>query len=169
MKLFRRILSTILGLLSLAGLGCSSAAINHTIDLTLGQTHTFNHLYLNSYNYPGAFSDSGTFELTNPGSVVELVSDNELSSTADILNVSAYTLYGNNTNTFSSSKNLVYTVIPLSGLAAGVYTLQFVGKTDGIFGADYDVTVSAEPLSAAAWLFGVSLLGFVAYNARRTV
>ncbi|MEW8438327.1 MAG: VPLPA-CTERM sorting domain-containing protein [Candidatus Thiodiazotropha taylori] len=38
-----------------------------------------------------------------------------------------------------------------------------------MFGAAYDVTVSAVPLPAAAWLFGTALLGFVAFSARRTV
>ncbi|MET0053042.1 MAG: VPLPA-CTERM sorting domain-containing protein [Candidatus Thiodiazotropha sp.] len=36
-------------------------------------------------------------------------------------------------------------------------------------GGAYDVTVSAVPLPAAAWLFGSALLGFVTYSARRSV
>jgi hypothetical protein len=33
----------------------------------------------------------------------------------------------------------------------------------------YDLTMSAVPLPAAAWLFGAALLGFVSYSRRRTV
>ncbi|MET0028743.1 MAG: hypothetical protein ABW101_14035, partial [Candidatus Thiodiazotropha sp.] len=67
------------------------------------------------------------------------------------------------------SGNLVDANFVLSGLSAGTYTLQFVGNADGAMGGAYDVTVSAVPLPAAAWLFGSALLGFVTYSARRSV
>ncbi|MCG8015847.1 MAG: VPLPA-CTERM sorting domain-containing protein [Candidatus Thiodiazotropha sp. 'RUGA'] len=168
MKLLKRISSTILGMASLFGLGCASA-VDYNVDLTLGQTHTFNHLHTDTYDYSGAFADTGTFELSNAGSVNVSITDNELTSVVDLLSVSAFAVYDSNSNVLFSTSDLVTTVIPLSDLAIGVYTLQFVGSADGVFGAAYDVTVSAVPLPAAAWLFGTALLGFVAFSARRTV
>ncbi|MEW8321975.1 MAG: VPLPA-CTERM sorting domain-containing protein [Candidatus Thiodiazotropha taylori] len=168
MKLLKRISSAILGLVSLFGLG-SATAVNYNVDLTLGQTHTFNHLHTDTYDYSGTFTDTGTFELTNAGSVNVSIADNELTSVVDLLSVSAFTVYDSSSNALFTTSDLVNTVIPLSNLAAGVYTLQFVGDADGIFGAAYNVTVSAVPLPAAAWLFGTALIGFVAYSARRTV
>ncbi|MEW8625376.1 MAG: VPLPA-CTERM sorting domain-containing protein [Candidatus Thiodiazotropha sp.] len=168
MKFLKRISSVILGLATLVGFG-SASAVNYNVDLTLGQTHTFNHLHTDTYDYSGTFADTGGFELTNAGSVNVSITDNELTSVVDLLSVSALTVYGSSSNTLFSTSDLVNTVIALSNLAAGVYTLPFIGDADGIFGATYDVTVSAIPLPAAAWLLGTALIGFAAYSARRTV
>ena len=169
MKLFKRMSSTILGLICLVGLGSAAAAINHNIDLTLGQTRTFNHLHTDSYDYSGAFTGTGIVELIDAGPVRVSTRDNQLSSLVELLNVSAFSICDNNMNPLFSTGNLVNTLVPLPGLAVGVYTLRFVGNADGVFGAAHDVTVSAVPLPAAAWLFGATLLGYAAFSARRSV
>ncbi|MCG8582622.1 MAG: VPLPA-CTERM sorting domain-containing protein [Bacteroidales bacterium] len=169
MKLFKRISSVILSLISLTGLGSSSAAINHDIDLTPGQTHTFNHLHTDSYDYSGAYTDTGTFEVTAPNSVSVSIGDNELTSVVEPLSASVFTVIDSNSNVLLSSGDLAGTLIPISALAKGDYTLQFVVSHDGIFGAAYDVAANVVPLPVAAWLFGTALLGFAAFSARRSV
>jgi hypothetical protein len=115
----------------------------------------------------------GTFELADAGSVSVSISDNELTSTfIDLLNVSEFTVLDGASNALFSTGiggDLVNATFTLSGLAAGLYTLQFVGDANGAIGAAYDVTVSAVPLPAAAWLFGTALIGFVTFSARRSV
>jgi hypothetical protein len=58
-------------------------------------------------------------------------------------------------------------------LAAGDYIFTLSGfalsAIDPKTASDYDLTMSAVPLPAAAWLFGSALLGFVSYSRRRTV
>jgi hypothetical protein len=58
-------------------------------------------------------------------------------------------------------------------LAAGDYIFTLSGfalnAIDPKIASDYDLTMSAVPLPAAAWLFGSALLGFVSYSRRRTV
>jgi hypothetical protein len=160
---------------SLLGLICSgnALAIDYDVSLTLGQTHTFNHLVTDTNDYSGLFTDTGTFELADAGSVSVSFSDNELTSTfIDLLNVSEFTVLDGASNALFSTGiggDLVNATFTLSGLAAGLYTLQFVGNANGAIGAAYDVTVSSVPLPAAAWLFGTALIGFVTFSARRSV
>ena len=54
-------------------------------------------------------------------------------------------------------------------LVAGDYIFTFSGFALDSASADYDLTMSAVPLPAAAWLFGSALLGFVSYSRRRKV
>ncbi|MET0066064.1 MAG: hypothetical protein ABW076_06940 [Candidatus Thiodiazotropha sp.] len=58
-------------------------------------------------------------------------------------------------------------------LAAGDYIFTISGfalnAIDPKIDSDYDLTMSAVPLPAAAWLFGSALLGFVSYSRRRKV
>jgi hypothetical protein len=58
-------------------------------------------------------------------------------------------------------------------LGAGDYIFTISGfalnVTDTKISSDYDLTMSAVPLPAAAWLFGSALLGFVSYSRRRKV
>ncbi len=52
-------------------------------------------------------------------------------------------------------------VFTLSGFALNALKPKIV--------SDYDLTMSAVPLPAAAWLFGAALIGFVSYSRRRTL
>lgn len=58
-------------------------------------------------------------------------------------------------------------------LGAGDYIFTISGfamnAIDTTVKADYDLTMSAVPLPAAAWLFGSALLGFVSFSRRRKV
>ncbi|MCG8070610.1 MAG: VPLPA-CTERM sorting domain-containing protein, partial [Candidatus Thiodiazotropha taylori] len=58
-------------------------------------------------------------------------------------------------------------------LGAGDYIFTISGfalnAIDTKISSDYDLTMSAVPLPAAAWLFGSALLGFVSYSRRRKV
>lgn len=148
----------------------AAMAVNYDADLILGQAFTYNHLITNTADLSGPFADTGTFTLTNPGSVNVSIRDSELSASfIDILNVSQFSVLDSlNTGLFSTG-NLVDASFVLPGLSAGTYTLQFTGDADAVFGGAYDVTVSAVPLPTAAWLFGSALLGFVTYSARRNV
>ncbi|MES9940616.1 MAG: VPLPA-CTERM sorting domain-containing protein [Candidatus Thiodiazotropha sp. 6PLUC2] len=172
MKLYKWISVLTFGLLGLIGSG-NVLAINYDAALTLGQTHTFNHLTTDADDYSGAFTDRGTFELVDRGSVSLSIRDNELTTSfIDLLNVSQFTIFDNASIALFSTGldgDLTSTTFTLAGLSAGLYTLRFIGDASGVFGAAYDVTVSAVPLPAAAWLFGSALIGFVAFSARRSV
>ncbi len=164
-------LLTTLALCLSGSLGSGAAmAVDYDADLILGQTFTYNHLITNTADLSGLFADTGTFTLTNPGPINVSIRNSALSACfIDILNVSQFSVVPPlNTGLFSTG-NLVDANFVLSGLSAGTYTLQFTGNADGVFGGAYDVTVSAVPLPAAAWLFGSALLGFVTYSARRNV
>jgi hypothetical protein len=58
-------------------------------------------------------------------------------------------------------------------LGAGEYVFTISGfamnAIDPKVDSDYDLTMSAVPLPAAAWLFGSALLGFVSFSRRRKV
>ncbi|MES9939147.1 MAG: VPLPA-CTERM sorting domain-containing protein [Candidatus Thiodiazotropha sp. 6PLUC1] len=58
-------------------------------------------------------------------------------------------------------------------LGAGEYIFTISGfalnSIDTTLNSDYDLTMSAVPLPAAAWLFGSALLGFVSFSRRRKV
>jgi hypothetical protein len=58
-------------------------------------------------------------------------------------------------------------------LGSGEYIFTISGfalnAIDDATASDYDLTMSAVPLPAAAWLFGSALLGFVSYSRRRKV
>ncbi|MES9823692.1 MAG: VPLPA-CTERM sorting domain-containing protein [Candidatus Thiodiazotropha endolucinida] len=58
-------------------------------------------------------------------------------------------------------------------LAQGSYVFTLSGfalnALDSKIYSDYDLTISAVPLPAAAWLFGSALLGFIAFSARRKI
>ncbi|MES9854281.1 MAG: VPLPA-CTERM sorting domain-containing protein [Candidatus Thiodiazotropha sp. L084R] len=58
-------------------------------------------------------------------------------------------------------------------LTAGEYIFTISGfalnAIDPKMNSDYDLTMSAVPLPAAAWLFGSALIGFVSYSRRRSV
>lgn len=58
-------------------------------------------------------------------------------------------------------------------LTAGDYIFTISGfalnAIDPKIDSDYDLTMSAVPLPAAAWLFGSALLGFVSYSRRSKV
>jgi hypothetical protein len=58
-------------------------------------------------------------------------------------------------------------------LATGDYVFAISGfalnAVDSSIHSDYDLTMSAVPLPAAAWLFGSALLGFVSYSRRRKI
>jgi hypothetical protein len=58
-------------------------------------------------------------------------------------------------------------------LGAGDYIFTISGfalnAVDETAASDYDLTMSAVPLPAAAWLFGSALLGFVSFSRRRKV
>jgi hypothetical protein len=166
-----RNLLTTLALCLSGSLGSGAAmAVDYDADLILEQTFTYNHLVTNTADLSGPFADTGTFTLTNLGSINVSIRDSELSAGfIELLNVSQFSVQAPlNTGLFSTG-NLVDASFVLPGLSAGTYTLQFTGDADGVFGGAYDVTVSAVPLPTAAWLFGSALLGFVTYSARRNV
>ncbi len=166
-----RTLLPVLALCLSGALGSGAAlAVDYDADLILGQTHTYNHLITNTADLSGPFADTGTFTLTDAGSINVSLGDSELTAGfINILNVSQFSVTDPlNTQLFSTG-NLVDSHFILSGLSAGTYTLQFTGDAEGVFGGAYDVTVSAVPLPAAAWLFGSALLGFVTFSARRNV
>ncbi|MET0122276.1 MAG: VPLPA-CTERM sorting domain-containing protein [Candidatus Thiodiazotropha sp. 6PLUC9] len=58
-------------------------------------------------------------------------------------------------------------------LSAGDYIFTISGfalnAIDPKMSSDYDLTMSAVPLPAAAWLFGSALIGFVSFARRRSV
>ena len=58
-------------------------------------------------------------------------------------------------------------------LGAGDYIFTISGfalnSIDPKVSSDYDLTMSAVPLPAAAWLFGSALLGFVSFSRRRKI
>lgn len=172
MKLYKWISVLTFGLL---GLICSGSvlAINYNAALTLGQTHTFNHLVTDTEDYSGAFTDRGTFEIADKGSVSLSIRDNELTTSfIDLLNVSQFSVFDNPSIALFSTGiggDLTSATFTLAGLSAGLYTLEFFGDANGVFGVAYDVTASSVPLPAAAWLFGSALIGFVAFSARRSV
>lgn len=58
-------------------------------------------------------------------------------------------------------------------LATGSYVFTLSGfamnALDGSVYSDYELSIKAVPLPAAAWLFGSALIGFISYSARRRV
>ncbi|MEW8027348.1 MAG: VPLPA-CTERM sorting domain-containing protein [Candidatus Thiodiazotropha sp.] len=58
-------------------------------------------------------------------------------------------------------------------LARGSYVFTLSGfalnALDSKIYSDYDLTITAVPLPAAAWLFGSALIGFIAFSARRKI
>jgi hypothetical protein len=141
----------------------AALAVNWDHPLTLGTTVTYGHVGDSLHFY-----DTGIFTLDVETEVNVSIVDLEVVESPAVLNVKDLTVYLDNSyvDYFGelSDQNL-----SLGLLSDGDHTLSFHGFIDGSTGAVYNVTVSAVPLPAAAWLMGSALFGFAAFNTRLSV
>jgi hypothetical protein len=151
-----------MGVFALVGSSTTLAAnVYHT--LNLGESETYSHV-----TDDGPFTDMGIFTLDEAALVNVSISDTEVTSSGAILDVSTFTVTSN-TGFSASIDNLTSYIFSLGSLDAGDYTLTFQGESAGVWGGIYDVTVSAVPLPAAAWLMGSALFGFAVFSSRKSV
>jgi hypothetical protein len=173
MKWYRLILNLVLGVSAMISAG-NVLAMNWNHTLILGETETFDHLDLPGRNYSGDFVDTGTFTLDSSSPVSVSIVDSQLAHNPEpdeyYLNISNFIVKdSDDTILYNASVNLVDAAVTLNALHAGTYVLVFEGLADGDWGGSYNVTVSAIPLPAAAWLFSTALIGFVTFSARSSV
>jgi hypothetical protein len=159
MKWYRWTANLIISVIAIVGSGNVLAAnVFHT--LNLGEPETYSHVL-----DAGAFTDTGSFSLDAVTNVNVSIIDTEVEG---VLDVSSFSIRGS-AGVIDTFTDLTSTVFSLGSLGVGVYSLTFEGIAIGSLGATYDVTVNSVPLPAAAWLFGMALIGFTAFSARRSV
>ena len=114
--------------------------------------------------YSGIFTDVLKFDVADPSLSIKISGDHEGMAAGDLLL----------TNTADGADyHLGTDFTQYLSLGAGSYTFTLSGFAmnafDGSITSDYDVTVEAVPLPAAAWLFGSALVGFISFSRRRKI
>jgi hypothetical protein len=144
---YKGISNFILGVLGMLGASNVLAAIDWDHTLIPGETEVIVHKYMPSSDYSALFTDTDRLKLNGAGSV----------------NVSIF-----NGQLLQHSPEVITCCLSVSDLIMkddGSNTPYSTGDRHGLF----DETVGSVPLPAAVWLFGTALVGFVVFNARRSV
>lgn len=119
--------------------------------------------------YSGIFTDVVKFDLASSGLKIRVDGKSEGMAADDLLL----------TNT-ADGTDYHLTGNPLTGefeeyldLGAGSYVFTLSGFAMNAFdsnvNSDYEISLSAVPLPAAAWLFGSALIGFISFSRRRKI
>ena len=155
-KLFLRS-AALAAFLAVTSLGAQAASYDAGIFSDLGDSYVTpqpSGNFLDSYNFT---VDVESLEITISGTHQGMFQDDLL-----LTNINSNEQFHLG-STFSQTLNL----------GAGDYIFTISGfalnALDPKINSDYDLTMSAVPLPAAAWLFGTALLGFVSFSRRRKV
>jgi hypothetical protein len=157
MKIMKKILLrsiALIALLALASLGAQAASYDAGIFSNLGDTYGTPQPagnFLDSYHFT---VDATSLQIVFKGTHSGMFQDDLLLSNI----------------TTGDQYQLATTFYEAISLDAGDYIFSISGYAmntiDPTIGSDYDLTMSAVPLPAAAWMFVSALLGFVTYSRR---
>lgn len=149
-------------ILAFSALGAQAASFDAGVFSDLGDGFTTSGL-------SGNFLDTYSFTVEDPNLSIKIEGTHEGMAGNDLLltNVNSGAQYHLGEN-FSQALNFgggeyIFTI---SGFALNGVDGNCL---DGTKISDYNLTMSAVPVPAAAWLFGSALLGFVSFSRRRKV
>jgi hypothetical protein len=115
--------------------------------------------------YSGIFTDVVKFDLASSGLKIRVDGKSEGMAADDLL----LTNTADGTDYHLSGKSFVEYL----DLGPGSYVFTLSGFAmnafDSNINSDYEITLSAVPLPAAAWLFGSALIGFISFSRRRKI